>query len=167
MKGKPFSRQDSRRAHEHVSALTGRPIPPEIAKNLIKERKSSGLPREQKEHKEQIKTIVWWDKYALAHSLDRRLLFAIPNGGKRDYLVGAWLKSEGVRAGVSDLFLMIPRGQYHGCFIEMKADDGDERANQQQFIELAIEQGYLASFAYGAVEACERIQTYLESPVAL
>lgn len=37
------------------------------------------------------------------------LLFAIPDGGRRDAVTGAHLKAEGVRAGVPDMFLAVPR----------------------------------------------------------
>ena len=43
-----------------------------------------------------------------------KCLFAIPNGGARHIGTAIKLKSEGVTAGVSDLFLMIPSGQKHG-----------------------------------------------------
>ncbi|WP_240655162.1 VRR-NUC domain-containing protein [Rhodovarius crocodyli] len=49
-------------------------------------------------------------------------LYAVPNGGRRDGLTGAILKAEGVRAGVADLVLMLPRGR--SVYIEMKVGGG-------------------------------------------
>ncbi len=48
------------------------------------------------------------------------LLFAVPNGGKRDAGTAAVLKRMGVRAGVSDLILVV---QGRVLFIELKLDD--------------------------------------------
>ena len=48
------------------------------------------------------------------------LLFAIPNGGLRNKVVAKKLKAEGVKAGVLDVCLPVPRGRYHGLYIEMK-----------------------------------------------
>ena len=48
------------------------------------------------------------------------LLFAVPNGGHRDATEAKIMMVEGVTPGVSDLLLLVPRGQYHGLCIEMK-----------------------------------------------
>ena len=48
------------------------------------------------------------------------LLIAIPNGGKRNAIVAAKMKAEGVVAGVPDLFFAHPSGEWHGLFLEMK-----------------------------------------------
>lgn len=39
--------------------------------------------------------------------------FAIPNGGARSPATGAMLKAEGVRRGVFDLMVCVPRGMFH------------------------------------------------------
>ncbi len=55
-------------------------------------------------------------------------IFAIPNGGKRDAREAARLKAQGVKAGVSDLFVSAMRGGYGGFYIELKApfENGEE-----------------------------------------
>src|SRR5690606_12582346 len=66
------------------------------------------------ESKSQQAFIRWW---GLSHrSLGvphADLLFAIPNGGARNPVTGATLKAEGVRRGVPDLFLAVPRINRH------------------------------------------------------
>ena len=47
------------------------------------------------------------------------LLFAIPNGGKRDKVTAIQLQAEGVRPGVPDGVACRPPG-WHGLFIELK-----------------------------------------------
>lgn len=52
------------------------------------------------EHAEQVALCRWWAMYARRIGVAESLLFAIPNGGRRDKTTGARLKAEGVRAGV-------------------------------------------------------------------
>lgn len=54
----------------------------------------------------------------------RRLLFHIPNGGKRTKVEAARFKTIGVVAGVPDLFLALASNESHGLFIEMKRTGG-------------------------------------------
>ncbi len=60
-----------------------------------------------------------------------RLLFAVPNGGKRGIREAAIMKAEGVVAGVADLLLLIPSREYHALAIEMKTDKGKQNENQK------------------------------------
>ena len=53
-----------------------------------------------------------------------KLLHHCPNGGKRDRVSAAVLKRQGVKAGVPDLHLPVPKGQYASLYIEMKYGDG-------------------------------------------
>ena len=48
------------------------------------------------------------------------LLLAIPNGGARSLTTGGRLKAEGVKAGVPDIVLPVPRGSYASLWIELK-----------------------------------------------
>lgn len=91
------------------------------------------------EHQLQVKCVKWFN-YQYPNL--RGLLFAIPNGGRRDETTAKKLKAEGVVAGVADLFLAIPRyklgGSYtvhHGLFIEMKTEDkgSRQRPSQREF----------------------------------
>src|SRR5262245_46077094 len=71
------------------------------------------------EHVEQVALFKW-----AARNQGREpllcLLFAIPNGGKRDKVTAARLKAEGVKAGVPDICLPVARMGYYGFWIEMK-----------------------------------------------
>lgn len=83
---------------------------------------------------------VHWYRFAYARFSD--LLFAIPNGGRRDVVTGRKLKDEGVLAGVADLFLAIPNREYHGLFIEMKTDKGRQSEAQKNFQRAVTGAGY-------------------------
>jgi hypothetical protein len=68
------------------------------------------------EHQEQ-KILVRW--YRLQYTQYAKYLFAIPNGGVRHIGTAIKIKDEGGMAGVSDLFLMIPKAGWHGMWIAM------------------------------------------------
>jgi len=91
-----------------------------------------------------------------------RLLFHIPNGGKRDMIEGAHLKAQGVKAGVPDIFLAYPNKRYHGLFIELKAQGGRVQETQKQWLEVLAAQGYNAVVAYGFDEARAIVEEYLK-----
>ena len=88
------------------------------------------VTRRKNEHALQVACVRW---FRMQHP--RLLIFAIPNGGARDAVTGARLKAEGATAGVPDLCVPIPRGEYSSLYIEMK--DGDTRvsAAQKEIIE--------------------------------
>lgn len=48
------------------------------------------------------------------------LIYAIPNGGKRDGRTGTILKAEGVLAGIPDLHVPVARQGYASLYIELK-----------------------------------------------
>lgn len=103
---------------------------------------------------------VRWFKY-LQYPEYANLLFAIPNGGKRNAREAANLKKEGVTPGVSDLFLSIPRGKYHGLYIEMKWKNNDLTAKQKEFFKDASEQGYATTKINDFNLFIETVENYL------
>lgn len=74
-------------------------------------------------------------------------LFHVPNGGQRHAAVAAKLKGQGVKAGVPDLCLPVPRFGCPGLWIEMKTADGRVSTTQKDWI------GYLKGAGY-RVEVC-------------
>lgn len=98
-----------------------------------------------------------WAKY----NPELKWLFAIPNGGNRSIIEATHLKYQGVKKGVSDMCLALPKGKYHGLFIELKAGKNKPSAEQKEFISYANDQGYLAKVCYGHEEAINLIEKYL------
>ena len=90
--------------------------------------------------------------------------FHIPNGGYRHPLEAYNLKKDGVLPGVSDLFLPLPRGLFHGLWLEFKAPDRKNRPNalQQAWINLMRERHYEAYVVYNWDEAREKALQYLK-----
>lgn len=114
------------------------------------------------ESKAQRALITWWRLYSRGAGIWEHLLFAIPNGGKRDPITAAILKAEGTRAGAPDLFLAVPRGGYAGLFIELKTPCGRVREEQKEFHARLIGAGYWATVARGWDQARAEIEGYLK-----
>jgi len=95
-------------------------------------------------------------------------VFAIPNGGSRGKTkdeamrVGAMLKAEGVKKGVSDIFVPIPRHGRCGLFIEMKREDGGVLSKEQRDFGSAMQSaGYGFVCCHGWLEAANIIKQWL------
>lgn len=94
---------------------------------------------------------------------DLRLMFHIPNGGSRNVIEGKNLKRQGVKKGVPDIFLPVPRWGWHGLFIEMKkADGGRPTPEQREYLNELNDRGYCAEICHGFGEASKFILDYLE-----
>lgn len=113
-----------------------------------------------KESDEQ-QALFQWAKLMQGQHPELSLLHAIPNGGKRNIKEASRLKKEGAKAGVSDIFLPVARGSYHGLYIELKADKGKLSESQKWWIEETTKQGYYSVVCFGWVEASEVIKGYL------
>ena len=73
--------------------------------------------------------VAW---FRLQYPKHARLLFAVPNGGRRSRIEAAIMKAEGVTAGVSDLILLEPRGGYGALCIEMKTKESGSGQTEKQ-----------------------------------
>ena len=94
-----------------------------------------------------------------------KLLYHIPNEGRRSGREGARLKRMGLRRGAADLCLPVARGKWHGLYIELKALDGRATDEQKQFISDVSAQGYLGRICFGADEAIKLIERYITGEV--
>lgn len=87
------------------------------------------------EAQEQCKLIKWADKCVqMKIHPELSMLYAVPNGGRRDKAEAAHLKRQGVRAGVPDLCLAVPKGKYHGLYIELKVGNNKTSEHQDKLV---------------------------------
>ncbi|TRZ50799.1 MAG: VRR-NUC domain-containing protein [Dehalococcoidia bacterium] len=120
------------------------------------------------EHQEQVAFIHAAKKYLVATGNEymKPLLFAIPNGGKRDQRTAASLKMEGVRAGVPDLFFAKPTKSAYGLFIEMKkVVGGAVSKDQKKMLEALEDEGYVCRVARGGDQAIQIFKDYIEDRI--
>lgn len=93
---------------------------------------------------------------------DSRLLFAIPNAGKRDVKNASRMKAEGLTSGIPDIMLAIARKGFHGLFIEMKRIKGSTTSDDQKEVIPELQrQGYSCHICKGCSEAQKVFDWYL------
>ena len=118
----------------------------------------------QEEHYNQV-AVVQWAAYQAKKYPGLGLLYSIPNAARRSLRQGAWMKSEGLRAGVPDLCLPVTRGTFHGIYLEMKSMKGKTTKEQGDWLVELSKQGYKTAVCPGAEEAIHVIQAYLEAGI--
>lgn len=176
------------KTHRLVTEVTG-VAPTFSAKDPVKRKRS------YEESDAQKAVISWFDRVSKHQfGVPAFLLHAIPNGsalgtGKEDWQVLQRVKraqrliAEGLRPGVCDLFLAVPRTQrpdpleadcedgderpvwHHGLYVEMKRkDDKTSKVSPEQatFIDAVRVQGYRAVVCRSAEEAISEITKYLQ-----
>ena len=133
------------------------------------------MSRQYLEHYEQASVVEWAIRQEHKYP-DLKMLFAIPNAARRSLRQGAWMKAEGMKAGVPDLCLPVPVDHpcdkdgafpdavlhYNGLFIEMKSDKGKPTPEQQWWLfTLEATYGYKTEICHSADEAIKVIKCYL------
>jgi hypothetical protein len=93
----------------------------------------------------------------------KQLLFAIPNGGKRNIITAMTMKREGVVAGVPDLFLSIPRNEFHGFYIEMKHGKNTLTEQQELFFNSAKKNNYKCEVITSLDQFIREVTYYINS----
>lgn len=90
-----------------------------------------------------------------------RWMFHIPNGGKRSVQAGSRLFYEGVKRGVWDNFLPVPRNGRAGLWLEFKVGRNNLTPEQEAFGGFIEQQGYTRVVCRTWSEAAEATLTYL------
>jgi len=111
------------------------------------------------EHNHQVAVVSW---FKLQYPDLADCIIAIPNGS---HLAGTpkqraqkmnKMKKEGFKPGASDLFIAVPRGTFHGMWLEMK-DIGKTKSSvspaQSDHLITMTNQGYYSRWAAGFDEA--------------
>ena len=121
------------------------------------------------EHHEQIAVVAW---FKIQYPAFAECIIAIPNGA---HLAGNAvqrarkmhrMKLEGFKPGASDLFIAVPRGTYHGLWIEMKGQGktfSSVSQNQRDHLSKMSEMNYSAHWCAGADDAIKEIKQYMKS----
>lgn len=109
------------------------------------------------------RSLFTWAEWECNRLPELKLMFAVPNGGYvMDPRVVAKLKSEGLKPGVPDIVLPVPRGRFHGLFIEMKRGHNKPSDKQEWWLKALEQQGYRCLVCYSWGEAQRMILDYLK-----
>lgn len=92
-----------------------------------------------------------------------KLLFAVPNGGKRNKLEAVRLKKQGVVPGVADIICLVPNSEYSFLCMETKTDVGKQSTHQEQFQKEVEKIGGAYIVFRSANEGIEVLQDYLKT----
>ncbi len=108
------------------------------------------------EHQLQVSCIKW---FRLQHR--GRLIYAIPNGSKRNIITATKLKAEGVTSGIPDLHIPVPNRFYHGLYIEMKVKPNTPTLSQREMMNQLHANGYKCAVCYSLDQFIEVVNQYL------
>ena len=117
------------------------------------------------EENEQIMLFQWADIAAVSYP-ELRLMFHVPNEGKRSAATGSRFKQMGLRSGVPDVILPVARGKFIGLAIEMKYGKNSLTANQKKWLGMLADAGHKTAVCYSFGEAKKTILDYLNADPA-
>lgn len=119
---------------------------------------TTAIPTEEQEQA----TLFQWAN-ANRHTFpELALLYAVPNGGYRSPVTAAHMKRTGVKRGVPDMCLPVPRKGKHGLYIELKRLKGGKVSPDQiRWMDDLNREGYEVALCCGWVEARNVIVEYL------
>lgn len=112
------------------------------------------------EHQEAVALMQWRDT-VVGTMPELRCLYHVPNGGDRNPVVGAKLRSEGTMPGVADYHLPVARGEHHSLYVELKAMGGRQSKSQMEFQALVERHGNKYVVCWGWEAASNAILDYL------
>jgi hypothetical protein len=113
------------------------------------------------EHQIQSAFFKW---LALAYPNANCVTWATPNAARRSHQMAAIMKAEGLKSGVPDVFMAMPRGEYHGLFLEFKSHAGVISENQLIFCVNLRSMGYQVEIVRSLEEAMLKVIAYMELP---
>ena len=91
-----------------------------------------------------------------------KVIYSIPNGGKRNAREAARFKKTGTLAGIPDLHIAEPNGKYHGLYIELKSGKNRLTDNQKQMISKLMKNKYRCEVCYSLEDFINSVNNYLK-----
>lgn len=95
--------------------------------------------------------------------LPDKLLFAVPNGGSRNKIEAANMKRQGVKRGIADVILQVPKKGFASLCLEFKTLTGKQSGDQREY----QRQVEMAGSKYVVVRSVEQalrvMQEYLKT----
>lgn len=125
------------------------------------------LAKSGSEHAHQVALFQWIALEGGVQYPELKWLFAIPNGGDRRPSVAAAMKAEGVKPGVPDLCLPLPKGIYPSLWLEMKrpvlwGTKGGGRSDKQiEWHAMLLTYGHAVVVTYGWKAASRALMDYI------
>ena len=145
-------REATEKALRWQCAMAGKPFPEDMKAPVQEAKKPRAAPTKSDiplEHEEQKNFVKWFHT-----QYPRVLIYAVPNSAMRDYKLAAYLRAEGMFAGIPDLHIPAWR-----CWIEMKRVKGSVISDEQKWCEAYLKGiGDTHFFAYGCDDAIRKVK---------
>ena len=133
-----------------------------VCYNCYAEKKTPSRSKKKHDKPEERMQIEFFNQVPLFFpKLPTKLLFAVPNGGSRNIIEAKNLKAQGVKSGVSDVLLLIPKKGYSCLCIEFKTPVGKQSAEQKIFQDQAEKVGNKYVVVRSVKEAIDILKWYL------
>jgi len=122
----------------------------------------SGAKKKRKQkHPESDICKALWHWFFYRYPQYRKRYLRIEVGGQRTKKTQGILKAEGCKAGVSDIFIALPKGGYAGLWLEVKVEKGRLSVLQKEFHE-EMKDDYQCVTAYGLHDCKALIESYMQ-----
>lgn len=115
------------------------------------------------ENPEDILQAACFTLFAYKYPRINRLLFSIPNGGRRSMTTAKRMKATGQKRGTADAQLAMARGGVHGLFIEFKQPGRYPEPEQREFKKAVEQEG----FAYVVCRTTEEFEALIDGYINL
>jgi hypothetical protein len=92
-------------------------------------------------------------------------IYSHKNEGKVKIQQAMRAKRMGLKAGIPDLMLPIPKGDYNGLYIELKTQIGRVSKVQNKWLTYLQNQGYQAIVCRSVKDAVQAVANYMEGRV--
>jgi len=113
------------------------------------------------EHASQSAFFTWWTIYAQQHKILDSLCFAVPNAARRSYGAARWMRNEGLKKGVPDVWLAVPSHGFHALIMEFKRHGEKPTPEQAAMLYELRRLGYNALVVWSAEEAIRAVKAYM------
>lgn len=102
--------------------------------NCYSEKKNPSKTKKKQGHEEaDIQKEFFKQVPLLFPTIPNKLLFAVPNGGSRNFFEAVDMKKQGTEAGVSDVICLIPKKGFASLCMEFKTKTGKHQNIRKSF----------------------------------
>lgn len=95
-------------------------------------------------------------------TLPDKLLFSVPNGGSRNPIEARNMKLQGIKSGVADVILLVPKKGFASLCMEFKTATGKQSEEQKEFQRQAEACGSKYVIVRSVASAIETVKEYLK-----
>ncbi len=112
-----------------------------------------------------------WIQVRLFYHVERHhpdlypFMFSVPNGGYRTPKAANMMSYEGQKSGVQDIVVALPRGKYHGLFLEVKTEKGAASKIQKETQDRFARVGYCCLIEKGFERCLMSLIDYYSLPL--